>query len=230
MIVVPSFSERNHGDKKIVAAIIVGGEAAFTENVRERIDREGAVIEHHGADEERPDQHLESRGSQTRRISLERCAQQKGGNCQYEWRQVVIPIQKAQLGILSEVRDQLPFSPLTVARQKPAKVCPPKLAGQRRMEILRSIGHEVMAAVMGRPPERPFLIRRRSRKRDQKLEKPAGPVGAMCQEAMKSGGNRKHAHNVQCQTSDYCHRAHAGPDDEQTRQMHEEELHADGII
>ncbi len=98
------------------------------------------------------------------------------------------------------------------------------------MEIQLSVGDEVMAPVMGRPPEWPFLVRRRSRKRDQELEQSTGPVRAMCQEAMKAGGNRKHAHHIQSKTSDYCHRADACPEHQQTREMHEEKLHADGIV
>ena len=98
------------------------------------------------------------------------------------------------------------------------------------MEIFLSVGDEVMAPVMGRPPERPFLVRRRCGKRDQELEESAGPVGAVCQEAMKSGRDRKHAHNVQGQTGNNCHHAHARPDDQQTRHVHEKELHADEII
>ena len=128
MIVVPSFAERDQRDKQIVAAIVVGGEAAFPENVRERINREGAVIEHDGANEECPDQHLPARSSEGGCISFERRAQQKCGTRQHDWRQRVKPIQKAQLRILAQVRDQLPLSPLAVAGQEPAKVCTPKSA------------------------------------------------------------------------------------------------------
>ncbi len=128
MIVVPSLSERDHRDKKIVAAIVVGAEAALTENMCEGIDREGAVIQHHSADEKRPDQHLEARGAQARCISLEQRAQQKRRDCQHKWGQMVIPVKKAQLGILTEIRDQLPLRRLAVAGQEPAQVCAPKPA------------------------------------------------------------------------------------------------------
>lgn len=77
MIVVPSFAERDQRNKPIVPAVIVCGEAAFTKNVCERIDGEGAVIKNDSADEESPDQHLEARGSQARSVSLERRAQEK---------------------------------------------------------------------------------------------------------------------------------------------------------
>ena len=95
------------------------------------------------------------------------------------------------------------------------------------MEILDGVGDEVMAPVMSRPPERALLIRRCSRKRDQELEKPAGPVGAVSQQTMKPGGDRKHADDVQSQTSSYCYHAYPCPDNKQTRQVQEEKLHAE---
>jgi hypothetical protein len=59
------------------------------------------------------------------------------------------------------------------------------------------------------------------------LEESAGPVGAVCKKAMKPGGNRKHAHDIQGQTNDDCYHAHARPEDKQTGQVHQEELHAE---
>ena len=94
----------------------------------------------------------------------------KGGNRQHDRRQRIIAIEESQLGILAEIRDQLPFRLLAVAGQKPAKVRAPKPAGQRRMEILIGIGDEVMTSMMCRPPKRSFLVRRRSGKSDQELE------------------------------------------------------------
>jgi hypothetical protein len=98
------------------------------------------------------------------------------------------------------------------------------------MEVFCSVRNEVMAPVMSRPPERAFLIRRRSRKRNQELENSAGAVSAVCQQTMKAGSNCKHSHHVQSQTGNHSHYAYACPDDKQTRNMHEEELHADEII
>jgi hypothetical protein len=48
----------------------------------------------------------------------------------------------------------------------------------------------------------------------------------MGQQTMKAGSNRKHAHHVESQASTNRNPAHAGPDDQQTRQMHEKELRA----
>ena len=63
MIVVPTLTQRDQRDKPVVAAVIAGREPALAEDMRQRVDGEGAVIKNHRADEEGPDQHLESGGS-----------------------------------------------------------------------------------------------------------------------------------------------------------------------
>ena len=98
------------------------------------------------------------------------------------------------------------------------------------MEILVSVGVKVMAPVMGRPPEWPLLIRCGSSESEQKLKNPAGSVSAVREEAMKAGGNRKHAHHVQRETSNHRHPTHACPDDQQAGQVHEQELRADEVV
>jgi len=52
----------------------------------------------------------------------------------------------------------------------------------------------------------------------------------MGQQAMKAGGNCKHAHDVESDAGTNRNPAHAGPDDKQTCQMHEKELRADEMI
>ena len=87
-----------------------------------------------------------------------------------------------------------------------------------------------ISAMVSRPPERSFLIGRRSGKRDQELKNSASPVGAVSEEAMKSGGDREHTRYVKRQASADCYGAHARPDDEQASQVHEKELRADEAI
>ena len=52
----------------------------------------------------------------------------------------------------------------------------------------------------------------------------------MRQQTMKAGGNCKHAHDVEGQAGAHRNPAHAGPDDQQTCQMHEEKLRAYEMI
>ena len=64
MIVVPSFAEGDQRDEQVVTAVVLGVKAALPKNVRQGIYRESAVIQHHRADEESPDEHLKPRGPQ----------------------------------------------------------------------------------------------------------------------------------------------------------------------
>ena len=98
------------------------------------------------------------------------------------------------------------------------------------MEILLSVGVKVMAPVMGRPPEWTLLISCSSSESEQKLKNSASSVSAVREEAMKPRCYRKHAHDVQSQTRDDRHCTYARPNDEQTSDMHEEELDADGAV
>ncbi len=107
---------------------------------------------------------------------------------------------------------------------------PPQGASEWRVEIFLSVRQEVMAAMVGRPPERSFLIGRRSGKSDQELKNSASYVGAVSEESMKSGGDGEHTRYVKRQTGADCYRAHARPDDEQASQVHKKELHADEVI
>src|SRR5258708_29389435 len=55
MIVVPAFAEGDQGEQPVVLAGVGGPETGSSENVRERIDGEGAVPEEDGAEEKTPD-------------------------------------------------------------------------------------------------------------------------------------------------------------------------------
>jgi hypothetical protein len=92
------------------------------------------------------------------------------------------------------------------------------------VQVFLSVGVEVMPAVMGRPPERTFLIGRSANKAHHKLESPTALVSAVRKEPVKSSRNRKHANDVQRQAGDYSHYTHAGQKHQQAGQMHEKEL------
>ena len=70
MIVVPTFSQRDQRHEQIIPTVVLSREASLSKNVRERIDRERAVVEHNRADEKGPNQHLKSVRSGGGRTSL----------------------------------------------------------------------------------------------------------------------------------------------------------------
>ena len=63
MIVVPPLTQRDQRDKPVIAAVVAGRKPALAEDMRQRVDCEGAVIKDHSADEETPNQHLPSRSA-----------------------------------------------------------------------------------------------------------------------------------------------------------------------
>src|ERR1044072_8732238 len=106
----------------------------------------------------------------------------------------------------------------------------PERVRERRVQVVIRVRVKMMAAMMGRPPERPLLVRSCAKKGNQELENPAAAVRAVREETMKPGGDRKHPYDVQSQTGHDRRNAHARPDDKQASHMHEEELNTDGII
>src|SRR5271170_2353160 len=56
VVVVPAFAESDQSEEPAVFAGVRGGETAPAEEVRERVDGEGAMPEKDGAQEEAPDQ------------------------------------------------------------------------------------------------------------------------------------------------------------------------------
>ena len=82
MIVVPPLTQRDQRDKPVIAAVVTGRKAALAEDMRQRVNRESAVIKDHRADEETPNQHLPSRRAKTWGIPREDRPEQKHCNRQ----------------------------------------------------------------------------------------------------------------------------------------------------
>jgi hypothetical protein len=98
------------------------------------------------------------------------------------------------------------------------------------VQVVLGIGVEVMPTMMGRPPERAFLIRRSANKTHYKLESSTALVSAVGKEPVKASRNRKHANDVKRQAGNHSHHAHAGPKHQQAGHMHEKELSTDRTI
>ena len=109
MIVVPAFAERDHGERKIIAAVVRRIEAARAPKMRERIDAERSVKKHYCRDEETPH---ECRPSSARE-------QNRG---QRDGRNPVIAIEPSQLGILAEIFDRARVVALVFLGKNPAYV------------------------------------------------------------------------------------------------------------
>ena len=62
MIVMPPFPERDQGDQKVVAGIVLRRKTPAADNVSQRVDEKRAVVDQHRAHEEPPHQHLRGSG------------------------------------------------------------------------------------------------------------------------------------------------------------------------
>jgi hypothetical protein len=98
------------------------------------------------------------------------------------------------------------------------------------VEVVLGVGVEVVSAVVCGPPERPLLVGGRPHERHQELEDAARLVRAVREQAMQSGRDGEHPHDVERHADDDGHRAHARPEGEQAGRVHEEELDADGVV
>ena len=68
---MPAFTKCDDSKQKAVFAVISRFKARAANEMRKRIDAEGAVIQERGANAESPDKHLHSRCSKLRSIRLE---------------------------------------------------------------------------------------------------------------------------------------------------------------
>src|ERR1700689_1393176 len=152
MIVVPSFAERDHREREAVAAVVVGLVAAAAEDVRQRINGEGAVREHHGRNEKAPDEHLAAGRMQAGRVMLEKSAETVHRKAEQNRNQRVETIQKHQLGKFGKVANEPKFGSEVCLRRNPSDVAPDEAMLARRMYVLGLVGTLMMQPMMRRPP------------------------------------------------------------------------------
>src|SRR5690242_13933016 len=94
MIVVPALAESDDGQPPVVAAVVRRGEAARTDDVRQRIDGKGAVIQQYSRNDVAPD---ECAGA----------ADQEHEYAESDRRKKMIAVEPAEFGETGEVGDQL---------------------------------------------------------------------------------------------------------------------------
>ena len=75
MIIVPALAKREHRQPDVVAAVILGIEAASAVTVRQRIDRHCGVEQHDRRYKESPYQKLAAAGADLRRYVAEHCTE-----------------------------------------------------------------------------------------------------------------------------------------------------------
>ena len=103
VIVVPAFA---HGDKcqpDVIAAVVLGGKAAATKKVGERIDGTGAVKQDDGGNKKTPYEHLPTAGPRLGKAAAAILPQGVHRHCQQNGHDGVEAVKKAQFGKTGQV-------------------------------------------------------------------------------------------------------------------------------
>src|SRR5215468_601985 len=183
MIVVPAFAHRKGCQEPVVARIVARDVAFLSPYVGERVDAEGGVIHQYGTPEE-PDN--KARPS----------ADQQAENGKNDRGHPFVPVQPHQFRIAREVGNLH-----EVGRVVPGGEDPPDMAVQEtlvtgRMDVLYSVGMQMMVPVLCGPPQHTALRGTLRQGGKHKLSGAAGRVGAMREVSVISGPNGENSQPV----------------------------------
>lgn len=103
VVVVPSLSKGDEGEDEAVLAIVTGFESGLADNVSERVDAEGAVVEQRSADAETPREHLKWRGSELGIIRSQEVSKPRDCDSKKHWGNYVVTLQESKLWKPNEV-------------------------------------------------------------------------------------------------------------------------------
>jgi hypothetical protein len=196
VIVVPALTEGQQRQPDVVAAIVLGVITTSSETVRQRVDGDGGMEQHHRGDEKAPDQHLPACRSKPWRNVMQQHTQCVQTDGERDWNRDVIAIKPAQFRILRQIRHSRQVGAEVARGQKPADVAPQEPENARGMRVLWRVGVAMMMPMMGRPPQRSALDARRADQREYKLHRTRGLEGTMRKITMVEAGNGEHAHGV----------------------------------
>ena len=225
MIVMPAFAERDEGEDRAVAGIVVGFEAAFAHDVSHGIDAPGAVKEEGRADEETPNEHLPAGGAEGGGEGFEGDSEPEKGNGKEDRHDEIEAIEPDELGELREILDLRVVGREIAFAGDPADVRPPESMDMWRVSIFRLIAVLVVMAMMIGPPERTALHGGAGEDREEKLTHARSAVGFVREIAVMDASNRKHADEVERDRGPHCKGARADPDYTETAGVEEDEGH-----
>jgi hypothetical protein len=106
-------------------------------------------------------------------------------------------IEEAELGKLHEIFDELVAGLDELSAQHPSYVSPPQSIEPRWMDILFGVGMLVVMSVVRGPPNRAFLRRCGSEKRQHKLEPTARLIASVREVSVIDPCNGEHPHDIE---------------------------------
>ena len=216
MIVVPALAHGDDGEKPIVAGIVAGDVAPLADEMGERIDAEGPVIDGDRAPEEADDEARPAGDGEAE-------------DGEHESRDLFVAVEPHQLGEFGEIRDPIDVHRLLAAGEDPADMAVDEARLARRMDVEFGVGMEVVVAMVGRPPQDALLRRRLREHCENELEGPAGLIGAVGEVAMVTRPDGEDPQPVKADAERDRPRGDAGPDRGEAREMHDDEGYRRGI-
>src|SRR5450432_1748504 len=223
VVVMPSLAQRDDREPHVVAAGIPGLVALAPENVRQRIDGVGSVIDSNGGNEESPHQHLPSVGAQAGRRALEQHSQQKDADPENGRHGDIETVQEAQLGVLEQILHPGKVRGKVFMRHEPPHVAPKESVLHRRMHVIRLIRVDMVVAMVCRPPNGPALHGRGAQQSEDELPDARSLEGAVRKIAMLEARDGEHPKEIEHHRDGQRHPAETHPDYRKAGGMHQKE-------
>ena len=148
VVVVPSLSQCDQSEDEAVLAVITGLKARFADDVSERVNAEGSVIEQGSAYAEAPCKHLKWGCTEFRVVGLQVVAEPRDSDSEEHWRHDVVTLKEPQLWEPNEVLYKLPTCLNKLRAQDPSNVRPPHAVDARWMHILLGVRELVVMTMM----------------------------------------------------------------------------------
>ncbi len=204
MIVVPAFAQGDEGQQEAVAAVVIGLEASFSEEMGQGVDGGGGVEQRGGADEESPDEQLPA----VRAEGGEKMVQHGPGDEQSDgeknWDHRIKAIEPNEFRIFGEVAHASVVGGKIPRATDPPNMSPPESVLPRRVGVVFLVGMLVMMAMLLRPPQGAALDGGGADDREAKLRKARGLESAMGKIAVIKSGDGEHSDHIKRERGYHC--------------------------
>ena len=195
VVVVPGLAERGDREPEHVGRLVVRREAPAAEEVADRVDREGHVVDQEDAHEARPEERRNRSGEPTRQRQARRERDRKPER--HPEREQ--PADDPHAAVLEQIGCVLLRLDCRRMVEEPAHVGVPQaperadllavLADVRAVRIALLVGEGVVAAVVRHPADHGALDRHRAENGEQVLDRLEGLEGAVGQQAVEADGD-----------------------------------------
>ena len=209
VVVVPGLAEGGHGEPEQVARVVVGGVALLAEEVAERVDAVGHVVNHQHAHAAAPEQ----AGEGGRERAADGVAERERERQPDEHPEQEGLVHPADHRVLLEVRRVAGLGTAVGVDEEPAHVCvkeareraahPALVAHVRAVGVALLVGEGVVLAVVGHPGGHRPLDRHRAHDREPAVHPGLGLEGPVREVAVEAHGHAQAGDQVHDQEHRY---------------------------